>query len=500
MTLTQELWDIQQEIRGFAEGHGLDCFETIFEIVDYDRLNAIASYGGFPTRYPHWRFGMEYEQLSKSYEYGLSKIYEMVINTDPAYAYLLEGNRIVDQKTVIAHVYGHVDFFKNNYYFSKTNRKMVDQMANHATRVRRLIDRIGVEKVEEFIDTCLSLDNLIDFQGPYIERPRSRTDTDPLGEREVEVHRLPARGYMDEFINPPEYLHQQREQRLKEIEERKLRFPEHPQRDVLLFLMEHAPLDGWELEILNIIRDEAHYFAPQGMTKIMNEGWASYWHSRILTQQALRDSEIVDYADAMSGVVATAPGRLNPYKLGIELWRDIEYRWDRGMFGKEWEECDSLADREAWNKDLGRGMDKIFQSRRLYNDVTFIDEFLTPDFVERQQLYTFGYNPKSRQWEITSREFDDIKRKLLDSLTNFGQPFISVRDANFRNRAELLLTHRYLGEPIRVDYAHEVLPNLFRIWKRPVYIETFVEEKPRLIGFDGTDHSDESWEPGKEET
>ena len=495
MTLTQELWEIKEQIQGFAEGYGLDFFETIFEIVDYDRLNEIAAFGGFPTRYPHWRFGMEYEQLSKSYEYGLSKIYEMVINTDPAYAYLLEGNRIVDQKTVIAHVYGHVDFFKNNYFFSKTNRKMVDQMANHGTRVRRLIDKLGIEKVEAFIDTCLSVDNLIDVQSPYIERPEPMETGDFPSARELSDHKLPTtRSYMDGFINPPEYLARERERRLKEIEEQKAKFPQNPQRDVLLFLMQNAPLEGWELEILHIIREEAYYFAPQGMTKIMNEGWASYWHAKILTQKALRSSEVIDFCDAHSVILATAPGRLNPYKLGIELWRDIEERWDRGMFGREWEDCTHMNEREAWDKQLGQGNDKIFQVRKLYNDVTFLDEFLTREFVERQQLYTFGYNPRAKQWEISSREFQDVKRKLLDSITNFGQPMIDVKDANFRNRAELLLSHRFLGEPIRLDYAAEVLRNLHRIWKRPVYIETEVDGKGRLLGFDGTDASDEAWD------
>ena len=258
--------------------------------------------------------------------------------------------------------------------------------------------------------------------------------------------------------------------------------------------MQHAPLDSWEVEILNIVREEAYYFAPQGMTKIINEGWATYWHSEIMCKKALRPDEFIDYADAYAGVVATSPGRMNPYKIGVELWRDIEERWNKGMFGDEWEHCDSLAERENWDKALGLGRDKVFQVRKLYNDVTFIDEFLTQDFVERQQLYTFGYNPKSRQWEIESRDFDAIKTQMLDSLTNFGQPYIDVKDANFRNRSELLLHHRYLGVPIREDYAREVLTNLYRVWKRPCFIETVVDDKGRLIGFDGSDHVSESWD------
>src|SRR5690606_17452743 len=151
-----------------AKSYGLDFYETIFVVCSYEEINMIASYGGFPTRYPHWRFGMEYIQMQKGYEYGLSKIYEMVINTDPSYAYLMDNNLMVDQKLVMAHVLGHVDFFKNNLWFAHTNRKMLDQMANHAAKVRRYMDRHGVVEVESFIDMCLSLDNLIDPHAPHI--------------------------------------------------------------------------------------------------------------------------------------------------------------------------------------------------------------------------------------------------------------------------------------------------------------------------------------------
>src|SRR5450432_2460814 len=148
--LPANLAEIQGRIEGYARDYGLDFYPTVFELVDAEQLNAVAAYGGFPTRYPHWRFGMEYEQLSKGYTYGLSKIYELVINNDPCFAYLLEANAEVDQKLVMAHVYGHSDFFKNNFSFRHTNRRMVDEMANHGTRVRRWIDKLGVELIEDF--------------------------------------------------------------------------------------------------------------------------------------------------------------------------------------------------------------------------------------------------------------------------------------------------------------------------------------------------------------
>src|SRR5262249_17851494 len=241
-SLSPELERLNREIEEYAREYGLDFYETFFEVLDFEEMNMVAAYGGFPNRYPHWKFGMEYERLSKSYAYGLHKIYEMVINNDPCYAYLLECNHLVDQKIVMAHVYGHCDFFKNNIWFSKTNRKMMDMMANHATKVRKYIDKYGLETVETFLDVCLSIDDLIDHHSQFIERkPRSAAN----GEDHPVVRKISSSEYMDEFINPPEFFEQQK-QRLEDARRRKRHFPEEPQRDTLLFLLEHAPLENWQ--------------------------------------------------------------------------------------------------------------------------------------------------------------------------------------------------------------------------------------------------------------
>jgi stage V sporulation protein R len=488
--LPPELRDLQIEIEQHARDFGLDFFDTIFEVLDYDELSEIAALGGFPTRYPHWRFGMEYEQLSKGYRYGLQKIYEMVINTDPCYAYLLRCNQVVDQKLVMAHVYGHNDFFKNNICFAPTNRKMMDEMANHGNRIRSAMERHGEDTVEGFIDSSLSLENLIDIHSPFIKRrdEPNRYDFHPEVEEPEGPKKFQAKEYMDSYINPPEALKE--EARKREAEETKARqFPEHPERDVLLFLLEHAPLKPWQHDVLAIIREEAYYFAPQGATKIMNEGWASFWHSTIMTTKTLDPSELVDYADHHSGTMATYPGRLNPYKLGIELLRDIEERWDKGQFGPEWESCDNYEQRRNWDKGLGLGRKKIFEVRRIYNDVTFIDTFLTPDFCRRHNLFSFRYNEQNELYEIESRAFQKIKERLLFGLTNFGQPVIFVKDGNYRNRGELYLQQEYYGIDLKLDLAQDTLRHLHRLWTRPVHLETSVEGRPTLLSFDGSDHT-----------
>ena len=495
--LPAELADVQAEMEGWALEYGLDFFETIFEVVDYEELSMMAAFGGFPIRYPHWRFGAQYDELQKGYSYGLQKIYEMVINTDPCYAYLLRCNAMTDQKLVIAHVYGHCDFFKNNAWFAHTNRKMLDQMANHAARINRYIDRFGHETVEEFIDACLSLEDLVDPHSPHIQRtddPAAKESALGNGRGKEELEdapgRFPAKDYMDSFINPPEVLKREAEQRKqKEQQKEDMRsFPADPQRDVLLFLLENAPLKSWQHDVLSIVRDEAYYFAPQGQTKIMNEGWASYWHSKIMTRHGLTDADVIDYADHHSGTMATSPQRLNPYKLGIELLKDIEERWDKGQFGPEYDDCDNLFEKERWDKQLGLGREKIFEVRKIHNDVTFIDTFLTPEFCHKQKMFSFAYNDANNYYEIASREFPKIKQQLLGNLANHGRPYISVVDGNHANRGELYLEHQFKAVELKLDYARDTLANLGKLWSRPVHIETIIDDAPTILSFDGSSH------------
>ena len=490
MNLPPRLQSLQEEIRGHTQNFGLDFFDVIFEILDYQQLNEVAAYEGFPTRYRHWRFGMGYEQLAKGYAYGLQKIYELVINNDPCYAYLLLANNEVDQKMVMSHVYAHSDFFKNNYWFSKTNRKMMDTIANHGTRIQNYIERHGEEAVEPFLDSSLSLEGLIDEHSPFIARQEKVAD-DLMEERAVQPGpaKLPSKEYMDRFVNPPDYLEEQRK-KIEDDRQRKQRFPESPRKDVLAFLIEHAPLEKWQGDILSMVREEAYYFAPQAMTKIMNEGWATYWHSKIMTEKMVSDAEILDYADHHSGTLGMRPGDLNPYKIGLELFRDIEDRWNKGKFGKEYDECTDMAKRTAWNQELNQGREKILQVRKIYNDVTFIDEFFSEEFCRDQSLFTYEYDRNSGQYVIADRDYKKIKERLLFQIANRGLPYVFVEEGNYENRGELYLIHRHEGPDLRVDHAKDTLANLQRIWSRPVHLETSVQGRRKILTSDGDKHTE----------
>lgn len=522
--LTPELAEARHAIAEVARGAGLDFYDTIFELVDYAQLSSVAAYGGFPSRYPHWRWGMAYDRLAKTYRYGLSTIYELVVNTNPSYAYLMTSNPMVLQKTVMAHVYGHVDFFKNNYWFSRTNRKMLDQVAHHGAEIRAMIQRLGEDTVEQFIDRCLCLDNLIDIHSPFRaaaprpggeggDGPREAGgggyDQDSWSQRATAPGKIRAKKYMDSYVNPADFLEAQK-QRCLEQKTREEKFPARPERDVLLFLLHNAPLKGWQKRIVEIIRSEAYYFAPQAQTKILNEGWASYWHCKMMTElHPLSGSEIVDFCDLHAGVVAEHGDRLNPYRLGIELLRHVKKRWDEGKFGIDYISLDDPRRRREHIRSARLGNAKIFEIRRWHNDVTFVDEFLDEDFCHEHQMFLYRYDPKSSKKVIVSRDFQGIKKQLLDSITNLGQPIIEVMDGNYKNRGELLLKHHYTSSPLKQDQAIETLKALYALWTRPVHLISYWGGGPvspgghsgrddgsssksdgeKCLSFDGSSHS-----------
>jgi len=436
-TLSAPLAEQARRIEGIARDAGLDFFEVHFEMLDAKDVNAIASYGGFPVRYPSWRFGMEFERMEKGRRYGLSKIYELVINNDPTVAYLVRTNSMTEQKLVMAHVFGHADFFRHNVWFAPTDRRMLDRMADHGTRLRSRIDELGQDRVETFLDRALSLDTLVDPFLPLARhlqnRPRRAAGAAAEGA---------APSSLDEVLDGT-------------VERGGSARP--PTYDVIGFLVERAPLEPWQREILEIVRAEAYYFAPQRTTRIMNEGWATFWHSRILTGGVLDASELVDFADCHSGATAASPGQLNPYKLGIDLYRSAEEK----------------------------GMD-LFRLRRVHNDASFVDEMVDEEFAERSQLFVYGRNGRTGRTEVLERSFREVKEKLLQDLAWGGLPQIELVDDDHEGRGELLLVHRHDGRDLQLASAGETLKGLADLWGKPAHLATMEEGQPRLLTSDGT--------------
>src|SRR5436853_1456602 len=320
----------------------------------------IGSYA-LPGRYSHWTFGKAYHRMKMMYDFGLSKIYEVVINSNPSYGVLLETNSPIQNKMVIAHVLGHVDFFKNNAYFSRTNRRMVDEAALHARRMSEYEFKYGRKVVEEFLDAVLSIEEHID-PNFFIRKPRPDPDKEDDNKkprrREGRYDDLLSQEELAERNEPADDPADERMQKQRVL---------LPEKDLVYFIMKNSPsLEPWQRDIMAMLHEEMEYFIPQLQTKIMNEGWASIWHSRIMREMDLPTHDYLEFAELHAGVVSPHKGQLNPYYLGYKIFENIEKRWNNP----------TDEEREKFGRTGDQGRDKMFEVRELDNDISFLRNYL----------------------------------------------------------------------------------------------------------------------------
>ncbi|ELZ52036.1 SpoVR family protein [Halorubrum coriense DSM 10284] len=607
-----------REARELAERLGLEPYPVRYWVVDHDQMNELIAYGGFQRRYPHWRWGMNYERQRKKDRHGLGKAFEIVNNDDPSHAFLQESNAPADQKAVITHVEAHADFFANNEWFGlyadrgEGGPNAAARLERNADRIASIATRADVDRdeVERLVDAVSALEDTIDQHSPVdaarsVEEPGiaadvSDGDEDPVAAVEARIDDLDLSEEVRRDVFDDEWL----EARGEGVE------PETPRPDVLAFLRDHGkrydPESGkaidrepWETTVIDAIREEAYYFAGQKQTKVMNEGWATYWESLMMGGEGFAGpDEFLTYADHMARVLGS-PG-LNPYKLGFELWTHVELRAARrevvdkllrveGVTPENFHsriDLDEVADllephpaiagagpatldelaalaadddprvdaeavdralsardesgdgeasdgagadidierypwklltreglaerhyvlsrpehrgalrnvsREALEEqarylfdvdryetvaeaiadvDRAAGWERMFEVRESHNDVTFVDAFLTDEFVREGNYFTYEYSRAAEEHRVASVDAEDVRKKLLLRFTNFGKPTIVVLDGNFRNRGELLIGHRYNGVALDEERAKATLKRAFELWGRPVNLAT----------------------------
>ncbi|MFX4263661.1 SpoVR family protein [Pelotomaculum propionicicum] len=449
-------------ISGKAREFNLDFYDMFFEICPAEIIYTFGAYS-MPTRFSHWTFGKAYHKMKTQYDYNLGRIYEMVINSNPCYAFLLEGNTLIQNKLVMAHVLGHCDFFKNNAYFKKTSRVMVESMAAAADRFRGYEFKYGHARVESFIDAAIAIQE-------HIEPRDLKKDVKTGGAGKEKTCRAggPKTPYDDLWS-----LDQAAECHCEGCDKKKV-FPENPEKDLVMFIIQHSKeLEDWQRDIMSVIRQEMQYFWPQMETKIMNEGWASYWHLKIMREIELDESEAVEFAKMHSGIIQTSRSRLNPYALGLKIFEDIEKRWDDP----------TAEEKEKYGRPGGQGREKIFEVRAVDNDISFLRNYLTRELVEEMDLYL--YKKVGYDWKIVDKEWEKVRDATVNSLTNCSYPYIVVQDGDFNKRGELYLKHNYEGAELDVLYLEKTLPHVYTLWGRPAHLETVLDEKPVLFSYNG---------------
>jgi len=435
-----EEWDAR--IRARVEEVGLDCFAQEFEICDHNQMLGYMAYSGMPSHYPHWSYGKSFEKLKTLYDHGVSGLpYEMVINSDPALAYLMRDNSLTLQILTIAHVYGHNDFFKNNFTFRTTNPQYtISTFKASASRVRRYAEdpSIGLDAVENVLDAAHALAmqcrrNLA-IRKPTQEEQVQRTlaAAEPPADPFRSIHRRPEYATPDLRKNPPE-----------------------PDEDVILFIRDNNPyMTGWERDLLTIAHEQAQYFLPQIETKIMNEGWASFWHKRILDSLELPPELGIEFLVRHNQVVCPHQGGLNPYHVGIRVWEQLA---------------------EKSQKEHG-DLSAIFLIRESDRDTSFLRRHLDEELIRDLDLFQFA--PKSDDLVVTEIADEEGWESVRDTLiANVGAntiPVIRVVDGDRDGKRGLLLRHEHDGRDLDPEYAEKTLGFAHRLWQNEVILETTI--------------------------
>lgn len=461
------------EITEIAQGFGLDFYQMRYEICPADIIYTFGAYG-MPTRFSHWSFGKTFNKMKMQYDFGLSKIYELVINSNPCYAFLLEGNSLIQNKLIVAHVLAHCDFFKNNSRFSVTNRNMVESMSATADRIHQYEMDHGTEAVEKFIDAILAIQEHVDptLIKPYqLDKKRYIEMVQKDNDRSA-GHERPSQ-YDDLWDLDAERAAAAAAAAQAHAADAK-RFPPRPEKDVVWFIEEYSPiLEDWQRDVLTMLRDEMLYFWPQIETKIMNEGWASYWHQRIIRELDLTSDETIEFAKLNSSVVVPSRHSLNPYYLGLKIFEDIERRWDNP----------TKEEQARFGRVPGKGREKIFEVRELDSDTSFLRNYLTKELVDDLDLYIF--EKKGPEWKITDKSWENIREQLVYSKVNGGFPCLRVKDGDFNRVGELYLIHEYEGTELDLKYVERTLPYVVQLWGKNVHLETIVEDKKIVFSCDG---------------
>jgi stage V sporulation protein R len=539
----QELEEDVQAAQELAKELGLNPRPVKYWVVDNEEMNELIAYGGFQQRYPHWRWGMQYDRQQKKSEHGFGKAFEIVNNDDPCHAFLQMSNTTADQKAVITHVEAHSDFFENNQWFDD-NPNASSMLAKNSERIEDIMERPSVSRseVERWIDNILCLEDNIDQYSEYIWRDLAERNPDEdFDSEEAKKDAIDNLG-LSETVKEAVFNDIGEATEGKELQ----KFPDD-EKDILRYLIKHGKqydesiessreYEDWQLDILDILREEAYYFAPQKMTKFMNEGWAAIHEGWMMANENFADpDELITYADHQSAVL-NSPG-LNPYQLGKALWEHIENTVNRREVVDKLLRVDSIApdnfhhdidfqevhnyldkrdsddlvernysltrtqnqgfiqnisldelrksyryivnesryetvEEALQDVDYGRGWDRMKEVRETHNDIMFIDEFMTQEFVDKHEYFTYEYRVAHQRAEIASRDVEDVKKKLLLQLTNFGKPTIKAVDSNYENAGELLLLHEYNGIVLNLEKAKKVMERLFQMWGRPVNLAT----------------------------
>ena len=428
-----DLADWDNKIIQKAKEHNLDWFPINYEICDYYEMIGNMSYHGMPSHYNHWSYGKSFERTHFMYNQGMEGLpYELIINSNPSIAYLMRQNPMYLQILIMAHCVGHSDFFKNNRCFKNTNPEtVVSTMRNAKKRIQGYIEdtNIGLDNVENFLDAL----HAISFQISRHNIPRQTKEE--IKSREIErYNKLKKKGVVLNYDNL----------------NKKLLKPDH---DILAFFLEYYPenFEDWQLDIIDIVRNDSLYFMPQIKTKILNEGWASFWHFKLLHELRLDDGLHLPFLKMHNAVVRPHSGGINPYHVGFYIFNKIEKKY---------------------------GIEECFEVRKLHDDVSAIRLYLDEDDFRELNLFNYASHKNGDVFISEVSDHDDWKIIRNNMIKNTGIntiPHIYVDRVDSDNC--LVLKHEHDGRDLDLSHADKVVEHIKHIWQNNVKLYSIVEEE-----------------------
>jgi len=424
-----EEWD--EKICDIAKKHGLDWFDITYEFIDYFSMIGAMAFHGLPSHFNHWSFGKSFERTHHMYNMGMEGLpYELILNSNPSLAYMMRENPFYLQILIMAHCVGHSDFFKNNRTFKGTKPETIVGRCRAAKkRFQAYVEdpSIGIDKVEATVDACYAVQFQIQRPG-WIRRSRSEI---------IEVHK-------EKLKEDPEY---------PDLDTSKN--PLAPDYDILGFISENAKLPDWKRDIIEVCRDEGRYFWPQIQTKIMNEGWASYWHYTILHELDLPPELHVAFVKSHNQVIRPHVGGINPYHLGFHLFQRIKQR---------------------------HGIEECFLAREVHHDASFVRQYLTQEDCEELNLFSYSKkkNGDTSVDDVSDEEgWEEVRRDLVKQVGGGSIPVLYVEEA--KKNGDLILCHEHDGRDLELSETKSVLEHLYRLWDDRVILNTIIDGKYQKI-------------------
>lgn len=420
-----EDWDAR--ICSIAKGHGLDWFDIEYEFIDYYSMIGAMAFHGLPSHFNHWSFGKSFERTHHMYNVGMEGLpYELIINSNPSIAYMMRENPLYLQVLIMAHCVGHSDFFKNNRMFKGTRPETIIGRCRAAKkRFQDYVENptVGIEKVEEVIDAC----HAVQFQ---VQKPSAirKTRQEIIDEHNEKMKRDPDLHELDtsKIVLEPDY-------------------------DILRFISENANrLPNWKRDVIDVCQDEGKYFWPQLMTKIMNEGWASYWHYTILHELELPPELHVAFIKSHNQVIRPHIGGINPYHLGFHLFQRIKERM---------------------------GLEECFIAREVHNDASFLRQYLTQEDCEELNLFSYSSKSHGTSVDDVSDEegWEKVKDDLVKQVGGGAIPVLRVDD--IRRDGVLVLGHEHDGRDLDIAETQATLQHVAKLWGNDVVLNTMLDGK-----------------------